>query len=468
MNWLRFFLGTLTLGATIAVSAQTTNTLPIFTNTLADVRHHVPVDTINVARVSAAYPVGFALLTHPPYQFVAFYDKHHRLVVAQRRLDEHHWYQRRWFFYKLPDTTGWDSHNFIALAADDDGYLHLCADMHVSPLKYFRTTKPWDASTFTRVDKMTGLSETNCTYPHFLRGATNELLFTYRSGHSGGGNQIYDVYDVKNQAWQPFLDTPLTDGLGTNNAYFDGPVRDTNGWYHLAWVWRATAYAETCHDLSYARSRDLQHWETSDGKPLTLPIRLDNCEIVDPVPERDGMSNANIKIGFDAQDRVTISYHKNDTNGFTQPFIARLENGHWLMHQVTDWPTNWNFHGIGTLVSAIRLGRVMVQPDGTLTEHFKHFKFGSGTWVLDPQTLRAIGLLAQDPVAESDKVEGKFPGLEARWEGDSGKSGVTNLEYELHWETLDANRDHQPNGKQPPPTMLRVMAVRVMPAGSKK
>jgi hypothetical protein len=463
MNWFRLFFGTLMLGATIRVSAQTTNTLPIFTNTPSIGRHHVTVDTVNVARVSASYPVGFALLTHPPYQFVAFYDQDHQLTVAQRRLNRY-WYQRRWTFNKLPDITGWDSHNYIALAADDDGYLHLCADMHVSPLKYFRTTKPWDASTFIRVDKMTGLSETNCTYPHFLRGATNELLFTYRSGHSGGGNQIYDVYNLKTQTWQPFLDTPLTDGGGTNNAYFDGPVRGTNGWYNLAWVWRATAYAETCHDLSYARSRDMQHWETSDGKPLTLPIRLNNCEIVDPVPERDGMSNANIKIGFDNQGRVTISYHKNDTNGFTQPYIARLEDGHWVLHQVTYWPTNWNFHGIGTLVSAIRLGRVTVQPDGMLTEHFKHFKYGSGTWVLDPQTLHAIGLLAEDPIAESDKVEGKFPGLEARWENDSGKSGVTNLEYELHWETLDANRDHQPKGRQPKPTMLKVVAVKVTPA----
>lgn len=460
MYWLRFFIGTLTLGATIALNAQTSNDLPILTNALPSLRHEETVGSVDVARVSAVYPVGFALLTHPPYQFVAFYDKHHRLTVAQRRLDKHKWFGRQWSFYRLPDVTGWDSHNYIALTADDDGYLHLSADMHVSPLKYFRTTKPWDASTFERIDKMTGLDETHCTYPKFLRGATNQLLFTYRSGHSGGGNQIYNVYDLKTKTWQPFLDAPLTDGLGTNNAYFNGPIRGTNGWYHLAWVWRNTPDAATDHDLTYARSRDLQHWETSDGKPLTLPIRLDNCEIIDPVPEHDGLSNADIRIGFDAQGRVTISYLKNDANGNTQPFIARLENGHWVLHQVANWPAHWDFGGTGTLVSAISLGRVNAQPDGTLTAHYRHFKFGNGTWVLDPQTLRAIGKLPSSQTVQSDQPESKFPGMDVHWESDSGKSGVPGLEYELRWETLDANRDRPRKGKLPKPEMLKVLAVK--------
>ena len=89
--------------------------------------------------------IGFALLTHPPDQFVAFYDSRHRLTVGQRKLDK-----RKWTFNKLPDVTGWDSHNSIALTADDNGYLHLCGDMHVARLKYFRTTKPWEASTLKR------------------------------------------------------------------------------------------------------------------------------------------------------------------------------------------------------------------------------------------------------------------------------------------------------------------------------
>ncbi|HEV2452720.1 MAG TPA: BNR-4 repeat-containing protein, partial [Verrucomicrobiae bacterium] len=282
----------------------------------------------------------------------------------------------------------------------------------------------------------------------------------YRDGGSGNGNQIYDCYDVKTQTWRPFLDTPLTDGQGTNNAYFNGPVRGPDGWFHLDWVWRATPNASSCHDLSYARSRDLKHWETSTGKPLSLPIRLDNCEIIDPVPIHGGMINGNTKIGFDNEGRVTISYHKNDVHGNTQPFVIRLENGHWVTHQVADWPVPARFSGEGTLPREIGLGPVHVGPDGRLLMAFAHFKYGRGTWVLDPQTLHAIGQVTVEAnPPDLDQVTGTFPGLEVHWVGDAGSSGIEGLQYKLRWETLEPNRDHPRHGALPKPSMLQVIAV---------
>ena len=264
----------------------------------------ITVDSLDIAPVWAGHPVGFAMLTHAPHQFAAFYDERRQLTVAQRQLDE-----RQWKFTKLPDTTGWDSHNYIALAADKDGFLHLSADMHAVPLKYFRTEKPWDAASFVSLNRMTGANETHCTYPIFLRDTNDDLLFTYRDGRSGSGNQLYNIYDTKTKIWRRFLDSPLTDGEGRNNAYFHGPVRGPDGWYHLTWVWRASGDAATCHDLSYARSRDLKHWETGGGRLLSLPIRLKDADIVDAVPQHGGMINGNTTIGFDASGRVTVSYH---------------------------------------------------------------------------------------------------------------------------------------------------------------
>ena len=142
----------------------------------------VLVDTLDIAPAWSGHPVGFALLTHPPYQFVAFYDAERRLTVARRKLSE-----RKWEFTLLPVTTGWDSHNYITMTADDGGYLHLSGDMHCVPLKYFRTTKPLDPSTFERVENMVGTEETRATYPRFLRGPRQELIFTYRDGGSGNG-----------------------------------------------------------------------------------------------------------------------------------------------------------------------------------------------------------------------------------------------------------------------------------------
>jgi len=415
----------------------------------------ITADSLDIAPVWAGHPVGFALLTHAPFQFVAYYDDQRQLTVAQRRLDEH-----KWTFTKLPDTTGWDSHNYIALAADKDGFLHLSADMHAVPLKYFRTSKPWDAGTFENLNRMTGTNETRCTYPIFLPNTKNDLLFTYRNGRSASGTRLYNIYDTKTKAWRRFLDTPLTDGEGRNNAYFQGPLRGPDGWFHLAWVWRASFDAASCHDLSYARSRDLKHWETGSGRPLSLPIRLKDAEIVDPVPQHGGIINGNTVIGFDATGRVTISYHKNDAAGNTQPWTARLENGKWKLYQITNWPYHWDFGGGGSLPFGIHLGAMHLESDGRLTQTFSHLKFGGGTWLIDPQTLRALGTIHYERTPPGlDKVENEFPGLTVRWAEDSGSSGQPNVGYMLRWETLDENRDRPRQGPLPPPSMLRLTTI---------
>lgn len=418
----------------------------------------VTVDSLDIAPVWAGHPVGFALLTHAPYQFVAFYDDKRQLTVAQRKLNE-----RQWSFHKLPVVTGWDSHNYIALTLDDNGYLHLSGDMHAVPLKYFRTSKPFDASTFERLGKMVGTEERHVTYPIFLRGAKNELIYMYRDGGSGNGNQIFNAYDLKTKTWKRLLDKPLTDGEGERNAYFEGPKKGLDGYFHVAWVWRETPDASTNHDLSYARSKDLIHWENGAGKPLLLPIKLNDGATVDPVPQQGGMLNGNTKVGFDDKGRVTISYHKNDAAGNTQPWTARLENGAWKLYQTTDWPYHWDFSGGGTLNVEIGLGPVNKEADGSLTQSYRHSKFGSGTWLLDPNTLRVIGQLQrQGTPPELGKIEGKFEGLKVKTAGDSGISDKPNLRYILRWETLDANRDRPREGVLPKPSMLRLHTVKTI------
>ena len=137
---------------------------------------------IDVAPVWAGHPVGFALLTHKDRQFAAFYDTQRKLTVASRSLSE-----LNWRFVKLPETVGWDSHNFITMAVDDDGCIHLCANMHAVPLVYYRTSKPDDMDTFERIPSMIGRNEQRCTYPSFFRGPGNAFIFTYRDGSSGNG-----------------------------------------------------------------------------------------------------------------------------------------------------------------------------------------------------------------------------------------------------------------------------------------
>ena len=111
-------------------------------------------------------------------------------------------------------------------------------------------------------------------------------------------------------------------------------------------MWRDTPDAETNHDLSYARSRDLVRWERSDGSALQLPITLARSEVVDPVPVRAGMINNNTVVGFDGTGRAMITFHKFDARGNTQIFVARRETPRWRLRQISDWQNfRWDFRG---------------------------------------------------------------------------------------------------------------------------
>ncbi|HEX8521311.1 MAG TPA: BNR repeat-containing protein [Tepidisphaeraceae bacterium] len=411
-------------------------------------------EVVEVDRVWSGHSVGFALLTQVKTQYVAYFDAERRMIVASRELGKREWVKK-----DLGQKIGWDSHNYITMAIDDAGQLHVSGNMHANPMLYFVTTEPGDVTSLTRVEKLVGSEETRCTYPVFMKGASGQFIFTYRSGGSGNGNQIYNIYDSKTKIWRRLTDAPLTDGQGKMNAYFGGPTKGPDGFFHLCWVWRDTGDCATNHDLSYARSKDLVHWENGQGEPLSLPIKLGDDVIVDPVPAGGGIINGNTKIGFDRQKRVIVSYHKFDPSGNTQLYNARLENGAWKIYQASDWDYRWAFSGGGSIVFEVRVGNVSVARGGTLVQTYQHAKLGSGAWKLDEATLRPIGTFQpeRDRPRELDRVESDFPGMSVRWAGDSGKT--SGARHFLRWETLGPNRDRPRSGDLPEPSVLRVYRI---------
>ncbi len=415
-------------------------------------------ETLPIDTVPSWFPVGFCLLTHEGRQYVSYYDAEHRLIVAARELEEQEWEK-----VVLPSKVGWDSHNYVTMAVDRRGELHLSGNMHCVPLIYFRTTKAGDIASFARA-KMTGLDEERCTYPRFLTDADDELLFTYRSGGSGNGHRIYNGYDAETRRWSRFLDTPLFDGEGQRNAYPQGPVRGPDGLFHVVWVWRDTPDCATNHHLSYARSRDLKRWETAAGAPVKLPLTLGQEELcVDPIPSHGGIINGCERLVFDRRQRPMISYHKADEAGHMQIWVTRFEDGEWRSRPITSWDREISFEGRGAMpFIGIRIsGLQPVDPDRwTLT--FRHRDFGSGRLVLDEESLEPVKEPADVPSEtppELHRPRIEFEGVRVKTAGDLGESGSPGVRYLLRWETLPAHHDRPREGPLPPPSELELVRL---------
>ncbi len=407
---------------------------------------------INIDKVWAGHPVGFCLLTYGERQYIAYYNENRNMVVGQRNLA-----CNNFDLHVLPSTSRetaggtstvleWDSHNSVTLGIDKEGFVHLSGNMHCHPLTYFRGTKPNDISSLEQVFEMVGTEEKRCTYPHFMLTKEGELLFHYRDGGSGNGNEIYNIYNCESKKWKRLLDTPLTDGQGLMNAYQAQPTVMKDGWYHVYWVWRDTPDCSTNHDLSYMKSPDLKNWYNAMGEPVKLPATIDNKSlIVDPIPVEGGIINLSAKLCLDNGNKPVFVYHKYDGHGDLQFYSANLEDGEWVCKQFTDWDYRWEFSGNGSINTEVRLKSFKKRNDGYYEVGYWHIKYGEGTFLLDDNLEKVGKVLKPVPFDAQLELEGDFPGLGIRTSGDIGFSN-DGFSYVLKWETLDCNRD-QPREK---------------------
>ncbi len=408
--------------------------------------------------VPSWFPVGFCLLTHAGQQTIAYYNAKHEMIVARRGLSDNTWQK-----VSLPSKVGWDSHNYITMAVDANGDLHLSGNMHCVPLIYFRTRTPGDITTFERLP-MTGKEEQRCTYPRFLQDADGNLVFMYRSGGSGNGRRFFNVYDPAIKHWRRLLDCPLFEGQGKRNAYPNGPGKGPDGLFHVVWVWRDTPDCATNHHLSYARSRDLKTWQTAAGKPVPLPFLLEHSGTwVDPIPPRGGIINGCEKLAFDSRNRPVVSYHKADGNGNMQIYVARFEDGQWRTRPVTSWDKPIVFGGGGAMpFIGIRVsGLKRLDPD-RLYLGYRHRDYGSGRIVLNDATLEPVDepvSVPRETPPELHRPTTVFDGIRVKLAGDLGAEPDADTKYMLRWETLGANRDRPRKPPLPPPSTLELITL---------
>lgn len=419
-----------------------------------------------IAEAFNEVPVGFSLLTHGTDQFVAFYTPDHSMAVGHRKTDS-----TRWEFVALPSKIGSDSHNSVTMAIDREGRLHVSGNMHASPLVYFRSSRPLDIHSLEQIPHLVGDQEDSVTYPRFMHTRDGDLIFHYRTGGSGNGNEIYDIYSEETRSWSRFLDKPLTDGQGLMNAYMSGPTL-IDGWYHLLWVWRDTPDCSTNHDLCYARSRDLKNWENAFGKKVRLPLTPGNRSLlVDPVPARGGIINGCHRVSVGPDGKVLVSYHKFDKDGNTQIYVARPSGKKWEIFQISDWSYRWWFEGGGSINSEIILGRPVFLGDGTFTLSYDHRVEGKGYFVVDAVTLKPLRnvrtgdsslkiesqdfSVKQDPGFLRDLRAGDLGDIRGIVPGDDEKLRPHEPgRYHLEWQAWPGVRDRQKKDFHPEPGTL--------------
>lgn len=419
------------------------------------------IQTIKIDSVWAGHPVGFCLYTRGNRQYIAYYNAERRTVVGQRNLNDD-----KFQLFVLPATSretaggtstvvGWDSHNFLTLGVDKEGFIHLSGNVHVNPLTYFRSKKPNDITTLEQVFEMVGTEEKRTTYPHFMLTKEGEMLYHYRDGGSGDGNEIYNIYNTETKTWKRLLDTPLTDGQGLMNAYQTQPEMLKDGWYHMYWVWRDTPDCSTNHDLSYMKSPDLKNWFDAFGNPIRLPATLDQKSlIVDPIPVEGGIINLAAKMVLDEKNNPVFVYHKFDEKGFTQLYSAQIQGKKWIYKQITNWDYRWFFSGGGSINSDILLKGFQKRQDGNYEVDFWHVKLGNGTILLNDKFEDIGKVLKPEPLSAKLKVEGSFPGLLVQTSEDIGEVKEEGVSYVLKWETIKRNRDMAPDLPWPGPSQL--------------
>lgn len=403
------------------------------------------IEKTDVAKVWAGHPVDFDLATTERFQYVAYYDTTRTMIIARRETGSSNWQ-----YHSFATKTGWDSHNYIDMALDDSGYIHISGNMHNVNLIYFRSTKPYEIDNFVSPG-MTGNLENSVTYPVFIKGVDGRLFFQYRDGGSGNGTTLWNGYDLKTKKWTRITTAGLFDGQGEVNAYQTVPVMGPDGFFHVIWMWRNTPVANTNHHLSHMKSRDLVNWQSMSGSSLKIPVTQSTDGVVaDPVQSGNGLINMDFGIGWDSKDQAILTYHKYNSSNISQIFNTRWENGSWKIYQTSKWTGfKWDLDRTGSLTHDIAAQPVQVE-NGQLVQNYIYRDNIARRWILDEATLSPKEddvYQIPDAMKEMYTLQSTFPEMQVNVKKEGN--------YYIKWETLPINQD-QPRTSYPSSSMLRI------------
>ena len=303
--------------------------------------HNFPTVTYSVATVHGVTFQQDGVTTYKGWQYATYYQGNlsnstGKVAVARRPLPHGAWETLVLTDYTFSST---DSHNDVVLGiCPGDGSIHLSFDHHGNDLNYRvsipgaaenPTTTVWTPALFGPVtDRLTGPALMSAvTYPRFIPTPSGKLLFTYRYGGSGGGDEILYEYDGASHAWSLVGQYTTRSGSYTGtfasgtdrNGYFDNTLFDANGRLHATWCWRETPDASSNHDLLYAYSDDTgRTWKNQLGATVGVTgssfISVSSPDIIGwSIPQKRNYIN-NSAMTVDKLGRVhVVAWHLPDS-----------------------------------------------------------------------------------------------------------------------------------------------------------
>lgn len=405
------------------------------------------VEEILLDSVWAANGVGFDLQTVGEFQFVAYFDKNRMMTVASRQVGSDIWMRKT-----LDNQLMWDSHNYVTLGVDKAGYIHVSGNMHVHPLAYFRSNKPYDVTSMVAVNSMVGENEQRVTYPSFYYDKAGELYYSYRCGSCGDGNIIVNRFDTEKGEWERYLDQSLFEGveLNENRAAYHQKMKDADGNLHFVWLWRWTPDVETCHNMCYATTSDMKNWKNAAGEKVSLPFRPEDRSVsVDPTPSKGGMHNSRFRMILTKKAEPIIAYVKYDEEGNTQFYLAKFTNEAWLVKQISDWDFRWKFIDGGAFMSKGGTFKLAgISDDGLLAVDWTTETGQQGRYTIDVETLEHSDRLAIIKKKYPSNIGEKLtvhPDMNVRMAYDKAGVYKDGSKYILKWEAKHGGfRQHAP------------------------
>lgn len=283
-----------------------------------------------------------SLCTYKSTQYIAYYNKDGFVVLGKRKLGSTKW---TLLITKFKGDVA-DAHRSISIITDGEGYLHLSWNHHGNKLHYSRSIAPGSLQMSDEIS-MTGIAETNVTYPEFYALPNGNVLFFYRDGQSGQGNLVINSYDTKIKKWQQ-LHSNLIDGERKRNAYWQACV-DRMGTIHISWVWRESPDVASNHDMCYARSSDGGiTWVNSKNEKYTLPINAATAEYICRIPQKSELINQTSMYADDAGNPFIASYWKDAGDSIPQYHVIFKTGSDWKIQNTGFRKTAFSLSGAGT------------------------------------------------------------------------------------------------------------------------